>query len=474
MKRVYKLLILFLVLCVPVVVKADMGAPMIKEYKATVINPEGIDYYRNEYNKETKEYESKKVGHLNSGDTFTVLYENEKGAIAGDKAYLACSLGDGWENNFFIYEEDIKGVRPVESEFIPNDENIKDIGKHYKSMLNALTNAEVNLYKGPSIAYEVITTIPKETKLSYEYVIGDTDETGTVYIYTEYNGNKGWISVLDAKVLFEYSQKNVTFEDIQTDCGVIPAGTVFTSRYVTDMWDKSVSYETDGCRALVNNFRSEKIATYYDSDTYYEVKRDIRLYEKPKNKGKIVYTIKKGSQITINYTNESEEEYSDYYFEIDGQKGFVFLKTDSGIFEYIDRSKVTSTTSTSTTTEETTSEEITTDESYSLGSTNSKTSVEKTKEIIIISTIVGVALALTAIVIIVIVNKKNKNTKEEVKPETGMTENDLNLVSQNVEQVVAPVETQIDSLNNENDLNNVSEQEEVPTEEVTEQKEDAE
>ena len=57
---------------------------------------------------------------------------------------------------------------------------------------------------------------------------------------------------------------------------------------------------------------------------------------------------------------------------------------------------------------------------------------------------VGIALALTAIVIILIVNKKKKVEvpKEEVKPETVLTENDLNLIKpkEETEEAEAPVE----------------------------------
>ena len=204
------------------------------------------------------------------------------------------------------------------------------------------------------------------------------------------------------------------------------------------MWTGSISYENNGCRALVHSFRSVQLAIYSDYDTYVEVTRDLDLYEKPRNKGSVVYTIKKGSQIKILYTNEWDEEYADYYFELDGKKGFAYLRSDSEVFKYIDKSKVTSTTTTTTTEEETTTtEETVSGETYGLNS-NGNTSVNKTKEIIIISVIVGVALAVTAIVVIIIINKKNKKKIEEQPVEVQPVVNSVTVGTE-----VTPIETPV-------------------------------
>ena len=98
----------------------------------------------------------------------------------------------------------------------------------------------------------------------------------------------------------------------------------------------------------------------------------------------------------------------------------------------------------------------------------------KYKTVAIVGTIVGISLAAVAIVIIVIVNKKKKNKTEEVapveeQPEAVMTENDLNLIKENVEP---EVETKVEEATEEvvEEPAEVEETTEEPTEENNDEK----
>ena len=214
MKKINKLLILLLVLCVPFAVKADMGAPMIREYKATIINSNGVDYYDREYNYDTRDYDYIKKGHYNSGTTVYVLYE-ETSSWDGASGALQVSVTNSYSDSYYIIKEDVSSIQPVEKEFIPDKTNMKNVGIVNDVNIKALTADEVKMYKGPSIAYESVGTIPKNTEIAYKYAIGDYN-TAIVYIYTEYNGQKGWVNVLNEKVYLGFGGQMLSFDDIDT------------------------------------------------------------------------------------------------------------------------------------------------------------------------------------------------------------------------------------------------------------------
>ena len=428
MKKISRLLILLLVAFIPFAVKADMGAPMVKPYKVTVISSSGLDYTIGHYDTVQRKYVEEKK-HFNQGDTFYITYEE------GDP--YSGSLSEDGTDLISINASDKGKYKPVDSEYVPNDSEVSKYGKVENSYKTAETLKEVELRKGPADAYEVITKIPAGTKLSYKYGIGDS---GIVYIYVDYNGQKGWINVLEKSVLLEFNKKVVIFKDINTSCGVLSAGTVFTTKYQTDDWSHSVLYESNGCRALVSDFKSDDVITVWEeSKNKYTFKKDVVMYSKPDNKGDKITTLKKGTQFKIIASTPYEGYPVDMYIDANGTTGFVHV--GDNYESIVDEKNVTQPDET-TTTEETTTEETTTEETTEVANsdepTNSKTNVNKTRNIIIISVIVGVALAVTAIVIIILVNKKKKDVPtDEVKPvetEAVMTSNDLNIVQENVEE----------------------------------------
>ena len=61
MKRVFIVAVFLVCLCVPLFVKADMDAPSVKEYTASVSNPEGAITYSYEENEVVKNALGEKV-----------------------------------------------------------------------------------------------------------------------------------------------------------------------------------------------------------------------------------------------------------------------------------------------------------------------------------------------------------------------------------------------------------------------------
>ncbi|MBQ4030830.1 MAG: hypothetical protein II625_03650, partial [Bacilli bacterium] len=94
MKKLLKLL-LAIIMFVPFIAKADMGAPTVRTYKAVVIKAEGITKYDDDLRKD---------GTLAKDSVVEVEYEiKEKGVV-----YLSVTMEDDEDYNyFFVKAEDV-------------------------------------------------------------------------------------------------------------------------------------------------------------------------------------------------------------------------------------------------------------------------------------------------------------------------------------------------------------------------------
>ena len=90
---------MLMIFLIPLTVKADMGAPMIKEYTAIVNKVEGADYYDYEYDDYEYLYSSSHTYRYND-DYFSVLLSN----IEIDDARIISILHDAYTSqvDFFI------------------------------------------------------------------------------------------------------------------------------------------------------------------------------------------------------------------------------------------------------------------------------------------------------------------------------------------------------------------------------------
>lgn len=395
MKKRIKLL-LFVILFVPMLVYADMGSPMIKPYQMVVVSTDGIDYY---------DYDGNVKGHLNKDDTFTVQYEYNGG-------YNISIPGN--ETSFNL--KDLTGIMLVQDELKPEEamKDEKNNGswiKKVSSKNNALVYAEegVDVRKGPSTVYDKVGHLDKDTKIKYLYSL---DGGGTTHIYVNSNGVKGWIDILESKVLLETSEKFIAFKDINLSCATVPKNTILTGKYVTDPWSRKVLVEYGKCSDLYYYFRGiEGLIDMHDAN--YKSKDSLDIYEYYNNEGDKLGTIPNDTYFKAMASAGYQGEDNQYlYVKYDGKEGWIKATYDK--FEWIDKEVVDNSQSNS---------DVITDgdstDSEIIGKPELRDDVvEKTPyDTTLIYVIIGVVVALMALVTIILVNRKKKSSEEIINNE---------------------------------------------------------
>jgi len=394
MKNLKRLLIL-LILCVPCFVKADMGAPMLREFEMVVVNPDGVDY-------EPFQYSDVADPHLAKDQV--VIVESEYGG----KYSILLKEEDGTKTSIG-YISSLDGFSIVKEEVDPTKtENDPSIIK-YDSKQKAIVYNEkgVNIYQGPSKIYKNIGTIKKGTKLEYQYAIDG--EGGITYIYVDYNGKKGWVDILEKNVLIENEVQYIFRIDVDTECGVIPKNTIIKPEYKTDRWSKSALFNYNKCSSMLYVFKSDEILPLYNGKAKSKV--DIAVYEDP-DKTNLITTIPANTEfIYYTGTDATFGSLDIQYVEYDGKKGWSFAALDDfeiTKIEYNDYAKLDNKKEVKK--EKTKATKKETKKSDKILNIDSK-------EFVIICASAGIILSLTAIVIIVLVNKKKKAKKNKIVEE---------------------------------------------------------
>ena len=162
------LLTIICILILPIVVKADMGAPSSYQYDVVIIDKEGTSLV---------DWNMKEITKIPYDTTVTVLYEySMNGELYADIEY----------NGKYGYVK-LSDTQPLTGEL--------DYSKLEKNTYNKkyYTIKETDMYKGPSLVYGKIedTTIPKGEELTYTY--STFDEAAPLWILVKYNGVEGWV-----------------------------------------------------------------------------------------------------------------------------------------------------------------------------------------------------------------------------------------------------------------------------------------
>ncbi len=391
MKKIKKLLIIMLLL-IPCFVKADMGAPMLREFEVVVVNPEGVDYEPNEYVEEA-------TGHLNKDEVVIVMSEfNNKYDIAIKKATgEKVSIGSIKSfDGFSIVQDEVDPTKTT------NDNSITKFDTKQKAIV--YNEKGVSIYQGPSKIYKVVGSIKKGTKLEYEYAIDG--EGGITYIYVEYNGKKGWVEILNKNVLIENKNQYIFRVDVDSECGVIPKNTIITPEYSTDRWSKAALFEYKKCKTLLNTFRSEEVMPLYKATA--KSKIDIPVYE-DSDKTNIITTIPANTEFKYYTGTDSQMGTIDtQYVEYDGKRGWSFATYDDLDINY---GEMNNDTGLKDTKEKEAKKEIKKETEVNKKNSNKILNLNS-KEFIVVCAGGAVVLSLTALVIIVLVNKKKKSKNE--------------------------------------------------------------
>ena len=382
MKKLLRLLLLF-VMFVPLLAKADMGAPYFREYKAVVVKEEGASYY-------SDPEEARKISNLAKDQIITISFELRSDGVD----YLM------FEKNNHYYYVKASDVMPVEKEVKVTDDNVKKLAEKLK--IRVMAN-EVDVRKGPSVAYDKVGTLKKGTEGTYQYAIPDS-----AYIYIEADGISGWVETLEEAVLTESNVTLILAKDVKLSCTTVPAGTILKNPMKTDDWSRKVLVEKSGCYELVSNFRDSFFALQLEEEKYYEVIGAVDVFSNPGKKSDI--SIKKGDYVTVKseaFYEDGAYDYVYYYADFNGKNVWIRLRNDK-VEESIKQVKSIPTKPDK---EEEEKEEEEEEEKKKEDKKDDDEDEEEdkgldTKTIVLICVIVGLSIALAAIVVILLVNKK--------------------------------------------------------------------
>ena len=394
MKKI-KLLLVFVLLLMPCMVMADMDAPSLKPYDIVVVAQDGIDYY---------DYQGNVKGHLNKDDIVTITAEY------GD-AY-SIKVGD---DNYSYKLNDLNGVVLLKEELIPEEAiNDKKIDVPSAAVLkldsysNALVYADsgVDVRKGPSTVYEKVGHLDKNTTIKYLYAIGDFNRT--THIYVDANNVKGWVEILNGKVLLQNTTKFITYKEVKMSCAIIPKDTILSPKYVSDPWTHRVLIEYGSCEDTVNYFRGVDGVTSMFSSNYI-ANAEMDIYEGYDQTGEKLGTI----PVDANFVGKASvftqgEEYGNVYVTYDGKTGWV--KTSWNSYKSDENNPVNKEVEKEITIEEEQKDE----EDAKLVDTDKKETNLNPVDYVSMYVIIGLSVALIAAIIVILVNRKKKvNTNQE-------------------------------------------------------------
>lgn len=76
-KLLFTFVLILAVMSIQIAVFADMDAPSVKPYTATISDIDGVNYYDYVYDENSNESRLEKAGKLEYGDTIKIHYEQE-------------------------------------------------------------------------------------------------------------------------------------------------------------------------------------------------------------------------------------------------------------------------------------------------------------------------------------------------------------------------------------------------------------
>lgn len=421
MKRVVKILLL-LVFIMPYSVKADMGAPIIAPYKVVPKSVDGAPYYDSDCSDD--ECVKIKVGVIPYDTEVEVLWDYYD--YEDKKTYGDIDIGD---NTYII---DISDFMEITTEYKPNYDSYdtKSSTEGY-----VIANDGLVMRKGPSVAYEKVgVTIPKGEKIKITIKHG---EEGTVWVYTSYNGKKGWVKYVDGGLGFLNTERDIQYYkeipvyeyvDKKTKVGTIKPYEVIEKVYFVDAWTQMYYVEHDGVKGYIEyDYEINEVDHDYYKDVYFKKGSSIR--KEPKDGTKIVKKLEKDTLIEIIGSTTVERQTGEneidvliwYYVEHAGVKGWILetsmtKETQDRLFgdyedEYLEDEDIEEG-------EEEPKEQPTTT-AKKVTKKNKKST--NPKEIVILCVGAAIIVAVTAIVTIILVNKKNKTKESNEKQEEPIT-----------------------------------------------------
>lgn len=184
-KAVSLVLALCLALLLAVPAFADGRGPTFTSYD--VVCTKETPYYQENWDDDddVEDGVMEKKGAFPAGTKLTVDYEYDKDGVL----YGSVRVGDDDEDVewFYIRLSDVKLQNDV---YLPqNEQKLPE-----PRSVRVIEKGGVPLYAGPNKQYDVVSNIPRGTKLTYEYS-NDEDDAYRTWAYVSYFGKEGWIYV---------------------------------------------------------------------------------------------------------------------------------------------------------------------------------------------------------------------------------------------------------------------------------------
>ena len=411
MKKLYKVLIICLFL-VPVLVKADMGAPVLREFEATVVSENGLT---------VKDYNNKTVK-FKKGDTITVTGSGEEYKVV-------------YKNNYYnIKSEDIVAIKPVTSSVNPNDKNIYKLEKtrEFEVLVDKL-----EVYSGPANVYDEVGHLSKGEQVTAFYAT--ESESYSDYFYIQEEELKGWIYIGQGGIKSPYNVREVNattikvimVKDITLNNTTVKDNTISSVYYWANPWTTTVPV------IKVNN----EMVVLNDEATYElinEGKKPATNFRNKQfnvkfNKETKIYATMNGSEVLE--TIPADTELSTINLVYDGVADKLLNDTDVINVLVFYNNKLGWVKATVKTADFTEAEELVAPYTDIEGDDDTEPTTEakveeptkkskvSTKEVVIYSVIGAVAVAVMAMSSIVMLNKSNKkSTLKEIEDELEKTQ----------------------------------------------------
>lgn len=401
MKQIKKLFILLL-LCIPCFVKADMGAPMLREFEIVVVNPDGVNY-------EPLQYSDVSDPHLAKDQVVVVEseYDGKYNIAVKEEDGTRTSIGYILSLDGFSIVQDV--VDPTKNE---NDLSFKKYDSKQKAIV--YNEKGVSIYQGPSKIYKYVDSIKKGTKLEFQYAIDG--EGGITYIYVDYNGKKGWVEILEKNVLIQNEIQYIFRVDVESECGTIPKNTIIKPKYKSDRWSGSTLFDYKECKTLLKTFKSDEILGLYNGKAKSKV--EIPVYD-DSDKTNLITTIPANTEfIYYTGTDATFDSLDIQYVEYEGKRGWSFASLEDfeiTKIEYNDYADLDNN-------DKGAKKETKKNPKKETKKENKILNLDS-EEFVILCVAAGVIVSLTAIVIILLINKKKKTKKNKIVEEKEIDNN---------------------------------------------------
>lgn len=397
-----KLIILLLIFFImPMLIKADMAAPM-SSYEVRISNPEGAEIY--EWNNDSKSYEktSKK---LNYDEIYYINYEQIRNnelfgyAVVREKIDGGYTFSDGG----LIKLSDTK----------PLEVKLEDHKKETKAKYYVFDDS-CYLYNGPS---EIYGKVEPEISLRVGTTI-ETEYYDDMWAYIEYNGVKGWVytysynsipenasgmvyisgyrpNIKSVKELTMYKNPK-TEEEIGM---IIPQETELNTIYVYSLLVHNPYYyvEYNGVKGWVKTIYEDNIVMNIAYPTIEGTKATSKegaiLYQKPGDENSTIGIVSSGIELTAMYYLANTHNPEWYQVKYNDTIGWIKFKDID--FEYEEDNDIIP--ESPTTPDDSVNNQV---------STNQSTNSINEKILYYVGGVV--ILSITAVVTIILINKKKK------------------------------------------------------------------